>query len=89
MVTSSFGAKLMVWDWKFVKHYRAHLSAIHGLSISVDGELACTVGDDKTAKVFDVINFDMISMMKLDFMPCGCCFIYTPKMRYLAWRCKR
>ncbi|KAF5404205.1 Peptidylprolyl isomerase domain and WD repeat-containing protein 1 [Paragonimus heterotremus] len=54
-------------------------SAIHGLSISVDGELACTVGDDKTAKVFDVINFDMINMMKLDFMPCGCCFIYTPK----------
>ncbi|KAF7261938.1 hypothetical protein EG68_00837 [Paragonimus skrjabini miyazakii] len=64
---------------EFVKHYRAHLSAIHGLSISVDGELACTVGDDKTAKVFDVINFDMISMMKLDFMPCGCFFIYTPK----------
>ncbi|KER25803.1 hypothetical protein T265_06833 [Opisthorchis viverrini] len=53
--------------------------AIHGLSASCDGELACTVGDDKTAKVFDVLNFDMISMMKLDFIPSGCCFIYTPK----------
>ncbi|TGZ60221.1 hypothetical protein CRM22_008673 [Opisthorchis felineus] len=64
---------------EFVKHYRAHLGAIHGLSASCDGELACTVGDDKTAKVFDVLNFDMISMMKLDFIPSGCCFIYTPK----------
>ncbi|KAH8862753.1 Peptidylprolyl isomerase domain and WD repeat-containing protein 1 [Schistosoma japonicum] len=53
--------------------------AILGLSVSCDGELACSVGDDKTAKVFDVINFDMISMMKLDFSPSGCCFIYTPK----------
>ncbi|CAH8610930.1 unnamed protein product [Schistosoma intercalatum] len=64
---------------EFIKHYRAHLGAILGLSVSCDGELACTVGDDKTAKVFDVINFDMISMMKLDFSPSGCCFIYTPK----------
>lgn len=31
--------------------------AINGLSISSDGELACTVGDDKTAKMFDIINF--------------------------------
>nr|CAH8871480.1 unnamed protein product [Trichobilharzia regenti] len=64
---------------EFIKHYRAHLGAILGLSVSCDGELACTVGDDKTAKVFDVINFDMISMLKLNFMPTGCCFIYTPK----------
>ncbi|CAL8075328.1 unnamed protein product [Calicophoron daubneyi] len=64
---------------EFVKHYRAHLGVILDLSVSFDGELACTVGDDKTAKVFDVINFDMISMMKLDFTPSGCCFIYTPK----------
>uniref|UniRef100_A0A183BC71 WD_REPEATS_REGION domain-containing protein n=1 Tax=Echinostoma caproni TaxID=27848 RepID=A0A183BC71_9TREM len=53
--------------------------AITGLAASSDGELACTVGDDKTAKVFDVVNFDMISMMKLDFIPAGCCFIYSPK----------
>ncbi|CAH8870763.1 unnamed protein product [Trichobilharzia szidati] len=64
---------------EFIKHYRAHLGAILGLSVSCDGELACTVGDDKTAKVFDVINFDMISMLKLNFLPSGCCFIYTPK----------
>lgn len=42
---------------EFIKHYRAHLGAILGLSVSCDGELACSVGDDKTAKVFDVINF--------------------------------
>lgn len=24
---------------------------------------------DKTVKVFDVINFDMINMIKLDFVP--------------------
>ncbi len=33
------------------------LGAINGLAVSNDGELACTVGDDKTAKIFDIINF--------------------------------
>ncbi|KAM7536269.1 hypothetical protein Aperf_G00000086381 [Anoplocephala perfoliata] len=83
LITCSCDGHLKFWrlastrGLEFVKHYRAHLGAITGLAISHDGELACTVGDDKTAKIFDVINFDMISMMKLGFVPRECCFVYT------------
>ena len=31
--------------------------AVIDLAMSPNGELCCTVSDDKTAKVFDVINF--------------------------------
>lgn len=42
---------------EFVKHYRAHLMPILGVSASADGQLLATVAEDGTAKVFDVINF--------------------------------
>uniref|UniRef100_H2YC14 peptidylprolyl isomerase n=1 Tax=Ciona savignyi TaxID=51511 RepID=H2YC14_CIOSA len=50
---------------EFVKHFRAHLGAITCMSASYNGELMCTVADDKAMKVFDVVNFDMINMIKL------------------------
>ncbi|KAL7058377.1 hypothetical protein AAHC03_016469 [Spirometra sp. Aus1] len=83
LITCSCDGHLKFWrlaetfGLEFVKHYRAHLGAIHSLAISSDGELACTVSEDKTAKIFDVVNFDMISMMKLAFVPRVCCFVYT------------
>ena len=30
---------------------------IEDIAVSENGELCCTVSDDKTAKVFDIINF--------------------------------
>jgi peptidylprolyl isomerase domain and WD repeat-containing protein 1 len=41
---------------EFVKHYRAHMSPILGVSASADGELFASVAEDG-AKVFDVVNF--------------------------------
>jgi len=46
---------------EFVKHYRAHLTPITGVSASTDGQLFATVSEDKTAKVFDVVNFGVCS----------------------------
>ncbi|VDN23383.1 unnamed protein product [Dibothriocephalus latus] len=63
LITCSSDGHLKFWrlattfGLEFVKHYRAHLGAIHSLAISSDGELACTVSEDKTAKIFDVVNF--------------------------------
>lgn len=42
---------------EFVKHYRAHVSPIVGVSASADGQLFASISDDGHAKVFDVINF--------------------------------
>lgn len=38
----------------------------------------CSVGDDKAMKVFDVVNFDMINMLKLGYFPGQCEWIYCP-----------
>lgn len=62
---------------EFVKHFRCHLGSIEDMKASNNGELACTTSDDKSSKVFDVVNFDMINMLKLSYTP-GCCgWIYN------------
>lgn len=38
---------------------------IEGIAVSAEGALFCSVGDDQAMKVFDVVNFDMINMLKL------------------------
>ena len=42
---------------EFVKHYRAHMMPIVGVSASADGELFGSIAEDESAKVFDVVNF--------------------------------
>lgn len=41
------------------------VGVIECISVSAEGALLCTVGDDQAMKVFDVVNFDMINMLKL------------------------
>lgn len=33
--------------------------------------LCCTISSDKSLKIYDVVNFDMMSMIRLPFIP-GC-----------------
>lgn len=61
---------------EFVKHFRAHLKPITSLSANIMGTLLCTSSTDQNLKIFDVINFDMINMIKLDFVPSCTCWIY-------------
>jgi peptidylprolyl isomerase domain and WD repeat-containing protein 1 len=53
---------------------RAHSGEIRCLSVSANGQLASTIGtcSDHSAKVFDVLNFDMVLMLRLEYEP-GCC----------------
>lgn len=41
------------------------IGIIESIAVSSEGALFCSVGDDKAMKVFDVVNFDMINMLKL------------------------
>ncbi|XP_062509348.1 peptidylprolyl isomerase domain and WD repeat-containing protein 1-like [Corticium candelabrum] len=83
IITASVDGHVKFWKKQeegieFVKHFRAHLGTIECVSVSVDGLLMCTISSDKSLKVFDVINFDMITMIKLGYIP-GCCeWIYPP-----------
>ncbi|XP_052774454.1 peptidylprolyl isomerase domain and WD repeat-containing protein 1-like [Mya arenaria] len=78
VLTASCDGHLKFWrkteeaGIEFVKHFRCHLGSVEDMKISNNGELACTISDDKTSKVFDIVNFDMINMYKLGFSP-GCC----------------
>lgn len=62
LLTTSIDGHLKLWKKQeqgieFVKHYRAHLAPIVGVSASADGQLFASVAEDGNAKVFDVVNF--------------------------------
>ena len=63
---------------EFVKEFRAHLKQPSGASLSYDGHRFCTTSDtEKTIKIFDVVNFDMVQVVNLtDFQPGVCCWVY-------------
>lgn len=70
IVTASCDGHVKFWKKQpigieFVKHFRAHLGRIQDMVVNHNGTLLCTVSDDNNAKIFDVVNFDMINMRKL------------------------
>uniref|UniRef100_A0A8C2XW80 peptidylprolyl isomerase n=1 Tax=Capra hircus TaxID=9925 RepID=A0A8C2XW80_CAPHI len=83
IITASHDGHVKFWKKieegiEFVKHFRSHLGVIESIAISSEGALFCSVGDDKAMKVFDVVNFDMINMLKLGYFPGQCEWIYCP-----------
>ncbi|ORY22764.1 peptidyl-prolyl cis-trans isomerase [Naematelia encephala] len=83
IVTTSLDGHLKLWKKQehgieFVKHYRASLKAIVGVSASDDGKLFATVSEGGEGRVFDVVNFDMINILKLPYAPKTCCWIHEP-----------
>jgi len=80
-ITASVDGHIKFWKKRaegveFVKHFRAHANEIVGLCVSADGAACATIGADRTCKVFDVLNFDMVMMLKLEFEPTACEFVY-------------
>ena len=83
LITSSVDGVVKFWKKiaqgiEFVKEFKAHQGEIRSVSVSQDGRSFATAGVDKTIKIFDVITFDLLSMLPLD---------YTP--RYICWVHKR
>jgi len=74
IITASQDGHIKFWkkqevSIEFVKHFRAHLGNIADITVNSTGTLLATVSSDKACKVFDVVNFDMINMLKLDYVP--------------------
>lgn len=61
---------------EFVKEFRAHQGEICGVSVSADGRSFATAGADKTVKIFDVITFDLLAMLPLDYTPRCVCWVH-------------
>eukprot|EP00124_Ichthyophonus_hoferi_P005140 Ihof_evm1s678 gene=Ihof_evmTU1s678 len=83
IITASVDGHIKFWKKaelgiEFVKHFKSHLAPITDLSASKDGLLLCSASVDKSLKVYDIINFDMINMLRLDFIPSCCSWIHHP-----------
>jgi len=82
VITASVDGHVKFWKKReggieFVKHYRAHLGALISTDASHDGIRYASCANDKKLKIFDVINFDMINMITLDYVPSILRWIYS------------
>jgi len=77
LITTSFDGVVKFWKKtglgiEFVKSFKSHAGPVDDISVTSSGsELASISRKDKSVKIFDIVNFDMINMFSLDFEP-GC-----------------
>ncbi|RYP21835.1 hypothetical protein DL765_002060 [Monosporascus sp. GIB2] len=82
LITSSVDGVVKFWKKiaqgiEFVKEFKAHQGEIRSVSVSQDGRSFATAGADKTVKIFDVITFDLLTMLCLDYTPRCICWVHT------------
>ncbi|KAF7546682.1 hypothetical protein G7046_g9234 [Stylonectria norvegica] len=83
LITSSVDGVVKFWKKiaqgiEFVKEFKAHNGEIKSVSVSKDGRSFATAGADKTIKIFDVITFDLLSMITLeDYLPNCLCWVHS------------
>lgn len=46
------------------------------MQVSADGLLCATISTDRSAKIYDVVNYDMMAMLKLSFVPGAIEWVY-------------
>lgn len=46
------------------------------MQVSVDGLLCCTISNDQSVKIYDVVNYDMMVMIRLPFVPGSVEWVY-------------
>ncbi|EON96898.1 putative cyclophilin-type peptidyl-prolyl cis-trans isomerase protein [Phaeoacremonium minimum UCRPA7] len=81
LITTSVDGVAKFWkkvfgDIEFVKEFKAHQGEIRSASVSQDGRSFATAGVDKTIKIFDVITFDLLAMLTLDYVPKCVCWVH-------------
>lgn len=82
LITSSVDGVVKFWKKdahgiEFVKEFKAHDGEIKSVSVSKDGRSFATAGVDETIKIFDVITFDLLSMVSLNYVPNCVCWVHT------------
>ena len=81
LITSSTDGIVKFWKKvaegiEFVKEFRAHVGEIKSVSVSSDGRSFATAGADKSIKIFDVMTFDLLAMLTLEFTPKCVCWVH-------------
>ncbi|KKY22284.1 putative peptidyl-prolyl cis-trans isomerase cype [Phaeomoniella chlamydospora] len=82
IITTSVDGVVKFWkkgavSIEFAKEYRAHSGRIQSHSLSADGNTFVTAGSegDKTLKLFDVVTFDLLSIINLESEASSVCCI--------------
>lgn len=81
LITSSVDGVVKFWKKaavgiESVKEFKAHNGEIKSVSVSHDGRSFATAGVDKTVKIFDVVTFDLLSILQLETTPRSICWIH-------------
>ncbi|KAK3362794.1 hypothetical protein B0T25DRAFT_17522 [Lasiosphaeria hispida] len=81
LITSSVDGVVKFWKKiadgiEFVKEFKAHQGEIRSVSTSQDGRSFATAGVDKTVKLFDVVTFDLLAILQLDYVPRSVCWVH-------------
>ncbi|KAI9890216.1 MAG: hypothetical protein M1814_004378 [Vezdaea aestivalis] len=81
LITSSIDGTVKFWKksaagLEFVKEFKAHNGTIKCVTASLDGRSFATCGVDKTIKIFDVVTFDLLSMLSLEYEPASICWVH-------------
>ncbi|KAL1880517.1 hypothetical protein VTK73DRAFT_5717 [Phialemonium thermophilum] len=81
LITTSADGVVKFWKKiaegiEFVKEFKAHEGEIKSVSVSQDGRSFGTAGVDKTIKIFDVITFDLLAMLELEYSPRCICWVH-------------
>ena len=81
LITSSVDGVVKFWKKiaqgiEFVKEFKAHNGEILSASVSQDGRSFATAGADETIKIFDVITFDLLSVISLSYVPKCVCWVH-------------
>ena len=80
LVTSSIDGVVKFWkktvgDVESVKEFKAHVGEIKSVSVSQDGRSFATAGADKTVKIFDIVTFDLLSILQTEKVPRCICWV--------------
>lgn len=81
LITSSVDGVVKFWKKnfggvEFVKEFKAHTGEIRSVNVSADGRSFATAGADNTVKIFDVVTFDLLAMLSLDYSPRAVCWVH-------------
>jgi peptidylprolyl isomerase domain and WD repeat-containing protein 1 len=81
LITSSVDGVVKFWKKggegiEFVKEFRAHNGEVKSVSVSADGRSFATAGVDKSVKIFDVVTFDLLAMLPMEFTPRCVCWVH-------------
>ena len=61
---------------EFIKSFKAHTCKVSGMALTSDELRVATVcGQERSIKLFDTLNFDVIHFLRLDFSPGVCEFV--------------